>query len=172
MHFFIYNRFNKLGLLVAYQQWSKENRFFCRNPPYIRYFAIQISTMVIFSIIFDRFMRKDFWMDIKNKRKFARITTNIPCELIDPTSTYVTENGFIVDFSFGGLAVATRAKIDIADHPLIKIKINDKDFFISVTLVNERKIMSDVYIYGFIYSRITFIRRLKMLWKLSKLTDR
>lgn len=107
----------------------------------------------------------------RNRRKFARITANIPCEILDPFSSLALGKGFIVDFSFGGMAVASTVKLEHDTETMIKVPHDNTELFLNLLIVNERRIMGDIYIYGARYSGVNFFRRFKVKSILNKLLE-
>jgi c-di-GMP-binding flagellar brake protein YcgR len=101
-----------------------------------------------------------------NKRKYARISTNIPCDI----STSVTKGrGYIVDFSLGGMGLATTMSLVLGSEIAIRLNAGTEEIFIFAIVINERQIMSDVMIYGVKYTRLNIFSKFRLISKIKKL---
>jgi len=108
---------------------------------------------------------------LRNRRKFLRISTNIPCDICDVYTSVTIGKGFIVDFSMGGIGIGTTVILADGLDVMIKVEIPGNDLYISTVVVNERRIMGDVFIYGLRFFQTNIFKRFSIRKTLRKLTE-
>ena len=106
-----------------------------------------------------------------NRRKYARITTNIPCMLRDVYTATAICDGYILDFGFGGLGVGTNHKLEMGAEVVIETRMSKDNIELNVRIVNERRIMSDIFVYGTQFVGFTFFKMLSFRKRVKKFEE-
>ena len=104
----------------------------------------------------------DTYIDIKdsNLRKHPRISLNVATEIYDPAGKVKIGEGFIKDFSQGGIAVETEidieveTKINVEPDYELNIKTNRAGLELNFSgkIVRKKKLAENYFLYGIMYS--------------------
>ena len=104
-----------------------------------------------------------------NRRRFERISTNIPCGLFDVYTSENINNAYILDFSAGGIGIGTTSRLEVGIELMVVINSFGENFNMKAEIIHKKLIMNDIFVYGTrfkhsgIFKRFGFKRKLKRI---------
>ncbi len=103
------------------------------------------------------------------KRKYSRMPIIVLCDVSKPDTGEIVGRGCVLNFSKGGLAVVTTAKIPFLSPVNVNVDGLDQKGFILAKVANARTVLEGLYAYGLQYEGLNVFERIQMVRKFRRL---
>jgi c-di-GMP-binding flagellar brake protein YcgR len=103
------------------------------------------------------------------KRKYARMPIVVLCDISKPDTGEILSRGCVINYSKGGLAVVTTAKIPFLSPVNVNVDGLEQKGFLSTKVVNDRMILDGLYAYGLEFEDMNALERVQIVKKFRRL---
>ena len=105
----------------------------------------------------------------ERRRKYARLPIVVLCDICDPVTGKILGKGCVLNFSRGGLSVASPATIAWDTPVNLTVEGLDQEGFLSAKVVNVRPVTDELFSYGLEFLGLNALQRIQVERKFKKL---
>lgn len=103
------------------------------------------------------------------KRKYARMPIIVLCDVSKRDTGEIVGRGCVINYSKGGLAVVTTAKLPFLSPVNINVDGLEQKGFLPAKVVNDRTVLEGLYAYGLEFADLNALERLQIIKKFRRL---
>ena len=105
---------------------------------------------------------------IYEKRKYNRLPVAIPCHIMTGSLQKNSGNGYIVNYSLGGLGIESPLDIHDGTPVIIAFNLDSNDYEVRCMILYKNRITRDLFHYGIKYTDLNIIKIIKLNGTINK----
>lgn len=110
-------------------------------------------------------------LDVKDfqRRKYARLPIVVLCDISKPETGEIVGRGCVLNYSKGGLAVITTARLEFLTAVNVSVDGLDQKGFLSARVVNSRPVIESLSSYGLEFQDMGALERVQIFRRFRRL---
>ncbi len=103
------------------------------------------------------------------RRKYARMPIIVLCDISRPETGEIIARGCVLNYSKGGLAVITTARLEFMAPVNVNVDGLDQKGFLNARVVNARPVLRELYSYGLEFQDVGSFERAQLFRRFRRL---